>query len=267
MNRIRSISKILAIAITFIFPQTEWYKIAYVVSGMLAWVSDKIAKISDKIAKIHAIPAFVRKQRKYKNTVAINHAVRLNHFLAVMTHTGKPFPIPIFAQGIEIFRKPRPNGLILCSTHIPFTKVAVRHLMEHNIKPTLALAADPTLINCISIWGITEKVAAVRTGSHVLQKAKTVLQKGGSVVVLVDKTLGEAYSPNVFRLAEKINSDIIFFDAALQPDGVIKVSFYESKWNGYNHVNSIQQQLNELYQYTSNILQQYNNSGYFTAPC
>ncbi|ADB38308.1 hypothetical protein Slin_2287 [Spirosoma linguale DSM 74] len=106
-----------------------------------------------------------------------------------------------------------------------------------------------------------------RTSSHVLQKAKTVLQKGGSVVVLVDKTLGGAYSPNIFRLAEKINADIIFFNAALQQDGIIKVSFHESEWNGPKQVNCVERQLNELYHHTATLLQQYNNSGYFTAPC
>ncbi|WP_461133922.1 hypothetical protein [Spirosoma lituiforme] len=253
MNKLQSISRFSAITITRIFPQSKWYRIAYVVSGILA--------------KGTGMLTFMRKPKKYKDTVAIDHAFKLNHFLSVMTQGGKPFPIPTFAQGIELFRKPRPNGVVLCSTHIPLSKVAARHLIEHNFMPTIALAADPTLINCISIWGITEKVPAVRTGSHVLQKAKTVLKEGGSVVALVDKTLGEVYSPNIFRLAEKINADIIFFDAALQPDGIIKVRFHESRWNGYEQIDSVQHQLNELYQHTETLLQQYNNSGYLTAPC
>lgn len=260
MNLFRSILKSSAITITHVFPQTEWYRAAYVVSGMLA-------KVSDMLPTVSGIPSLKRKAKKYKNTVAINHAVKLNYLLAVMTHGGKPFPIPILAQGIELFRKPRPNGVILCSTHLPLGKVALRHLMEQNFKPTLALAADPGLINVISVWGITEKMAAARTGPHVLQKAKTVLQNGGSVVVLVDKELGEVYSPNVFRLAEKITADIIYFDAALQDDGIIKVRFHESEWNGYKQVDCIQEQLNELYRHTETILQQYNNAGYLTAPC
>ena len=260
MNLGRSLLKSSAIAITRIFPQSEWYRAAYVVSGM-------IAKASNMLATVSGIPYFMREPKKYINTVAIDHAVKLNFLLAVMTHGGKPFPIPILAQGIDLFYKPRPNGVILCSTHIPLVKVALRHLMENNIKPTLAVAYEPGAFNTISVWGITDKIAAARTGPYVLQKVRTVLQKGEAIVVLVDKKLGDVYSPNVFRLAEKINADIIFFDAALQQDGKVKVGFHESEWNGYEQVNCIQQQLNELYQHTETILQQYNNSGYFTAPC
>ncbi|GAB3783235.1 hypothetical protein GCM10028818_40780 [Spirosoma horti] len=260
MQLFRSILKSSAITITHVLPQSKWYRAAYMASGVLA-------KASDLVVTISGIPTFTREQKKYKNTVAINHAIKLNYFLAVMTHGGKPFPIPILAQGIEVLRKPRPKGVILCSTHIPLVKVALRHLMEHNFKPTLALAADPGVINSISVWGVTEKVAAARTGPYVLQKAKTVLQDGGSIVVLVDKVLGGEYSPNIFRLAEKINADVVFFDAALQDDGIIKVRFHESEWNGYKQENCTQKQLNELYQHTEKLLQQYNNSGYLTAPC
>ncbi|ADB38305.1 hypothetical protein [Spirosoma linguale] len=167
MNLFRSILRLLAITITFIYPQSEWYRVAYVVSGMLA-------KVSDMLVTVAGVPTFMRKPKKYKDTVAINHAVKLNYFLAVMTHGGKPFPIPTLAQGLELFRKPRPNGVILCSTHIPLAKVAIRHLMEHDFKPTLALAADPGVINRISVWGITEKVAAARTGSLMTSPQKSV---------------------------------------------------------------------------------------------
>ena len=246
MNLSNTIKKHIARTIIVLFPRSKWYKAAHTIAGMLArWREQE--------------------KYKYKNTVAMSHAGKLNGLLALMTRTGKPFPIPVRAQGLDLFFKPRPHGLILCSTHIPLSKVALRHLMEQGFTPTLALAANPGVINSVAVWGSIEKIPAIRTGPFVLQKTKRVLEQGGSIVVLVDRELGGPYSPNIFRLAEKINTDIVFFGAVLRQDGVVDVSFRESEWNG--NVNRVDEQLNELYNYTATLLQQYDNSGYLHAPC
>ncbi|GAB4017626.1 hypothetical protein GCM10028808_49550 [Spirosoma migulaei] len=242
-----SVKAHIANIITVVFPPKRWYKAAYLASGMLA---------------------FLRPQEKYtyKNTLAISRAGKLNGLLAIMTRKGKPFPIPVLAQGLELFLKHRPNGLILCSTHIPLSKVALRYLIEQGFKPTVAIAGNPGVIDSIAVWGSIEKIPAIRTGPFVLQKSKSVLQQGGTVVVLVDKLLGGPYSPNIFILGEKLNSDIIFFNAALQNDGTIVVNFHESEWNGSDCKIRVHQQMNELYQFTTALLKHYGNSYYLRAP-
>ncbi|SOD99813.1 hypothetical protein [Spirosoma fluviale] len=239
------VNQLIATVITTLLPAKRWSQAAFTMSGLLAYYY--------RLFKGHKV-------YKYNYTVGISRAHKLNHLLALMTRLGKPFPITICAQGSELFLKPRPKGLILCSTHIPLSKVAIRHLMEHGFTPTVVLATNPDVIDSIAIWGRTETIPAIRTGPFVLQKAKSVLQQGGSIVVLVDRELGGPYSPNVFRLAEKINADIIFFDAILQRQGVVNVRFHESEWNGKSHADRVSRQMDELYRHTTTLLQQYSYS-------
>ncbi|MVM35226.1 hypothetical protein GO755_34710 [Spirosoma sp. HMF4905] len=247
MGLSNSVKTYVALAITTLFPLKNWYIVAYAVSGVMSYL-------------------YKPQKNKYTNTWAINHAYRLNGLLAVMTRKGRSFPMPVHGRGEELFFKQRPNGLVLCSTHIPLSKVALRYLMECGFKPTVAIVGDPSVQDSIAVWGSLEKIPAIHTGSFVLQKAKRILQQGGSVVALVDHHLGDPYSPNIFRLAEKLNSDIVFFDAALQKDGTVDVRFRESEWNGSSCANRVHQQMNELYQHTANLLQHYGNSSYFKPP-
>lgn len=97
--------------------------------------------------------------------------------------------------------------------------------------PMVAIAANPDATNTIALWGTTKRLPVIPVNQFVLQKAKILLQQRGAIVVLVDKELGGGYSPNIFRVAEILRSDIIFFEASLHQNKTVEVNFYESEWN------------------------------------
>ncbi|WP_461134993.1 hypothetical protein [Spirosoma lituiforme] len=234
--------------ITTTLPPHKWYTAAYRTASLMA---------------------FIRQPKKYhcKSTLAISRAIKLNTLLALLSRQGRAFPIPIHcSKTLDLFTKPRPGGLILCSTHMPLTKLALNYLVELGFTSPIALAADPGIINSIAIWGTTKKLPAIRTGPTVLLKAKNILQQGGTISVMIDNHIGGPYSPNVFHLAEKLNSDIIFADVVLRDHGQIEVRFEESIWNGQRCVSRVQGQMNELYQRTNSLLDYYGKSGYLQLP-
>lgn len=235
----------VATVLTSTFPQHMWYGMAYTVTRLLA-------------------PWNIRQNTDYKVTRVMNHAKQLNLLLGLISRTGKDFPIPTRGYGVSLFTKTRPNGLILCSTHIPLAKVAVSYLAEGTSISMVAIAAEPGWANTIALWGSKKRLPAIRADQFVLQKAKTILQRGGTIVVMVDKKLGGVYSPNIFRLAEKLGSDVIYAETVLHQDKTVEVNFRESKWN--RRPGHVQEQMNELYQNISSLLVKQYNSGYLSSP-
>ncbi len=233
---------------TFI-PRNLWYAASY------------------KIARIFAYFGASRK-KPYVNTQAIGCAFHLNNLLALLTRKGLPFPIPI-EERVNFLGKQHPHGLMLVCTHLPLVKVALRYLVETGNAPDFALAKAGNMRynNEMAVWGINERIPVVTTDSFVLQKARTLLRQGKTLVVMVDKTLGAAYSPNVFKLAETVNADIAFVQSSLSKNGVIHVGFVESQWNGTIVDSKTEMQMQELYDITAEILHNYDQSGYLNPPC
>jgi hypothetical protein len=150
----------------------------------------------------------------------------LNRILGFMTRTQRPFPIPWKAIGREVlFNTGNPGGVVLCSAHVPLIKVAARAIMEMGYGPTAAIASHPGADGCIGLPGLTERLPVFKTSPTVLLTTRTTLKQRGAVLLLVDTKLGEAYSPNILRLARRTGARVVFFFAKLQPDGHIEVSF------------------------------------------
>ncbi len=227
--------------ITCLLAPSEWYWITYKLTRFTAYAS-------------------IHKSFMYTNTYELTRAYKLNEMLALFTRKDRYFPIPIKAKGLDVFNKPRPNGLILCSVHIPLSKVALRHLIEAGLQPSVAIAANPGVVDSIAVWGIREKIPAIRTGSFVLNRAKTILKQQGTVVALVDKELGSEFSPNLFKLAHRVQADIVFFMAELLPNGYVEVSYYESQFAGPEQNVIIKKQMYELYCHVSEILRRNGNA-------
>jgi hypothetical protein len=181
----------------------------------------------------------------------------LNSILSLLTRTKKPFAIPIKVTGIDVFKKSRAGGVLLCSLHLPLSKVALRCLLENGIKLDVAIAADHHLAPSVAVWGITEVIPAIDTGSSVLIKAKSILGKKGTVVALVDKVLGLSVSPNSFLLAHKLKAQVIYFLSELMADGTIAVSFLESAISDPDAQQAARLQINELTEHVQDIISRY----------
>lgn len=164
-----------------------------------------------------------------KRLNSINHASKLNALLSILTSTGKPFAIPIKANGVEVLQTPRPNGLVLCSVHIPLIQVSARYLVEQGLAPDAVIVKHPLNGDAYPLLGISVSIPVIYSGTGVLLKAKSFLKRGKRLIVLADYDVGsECYSPNIFYLADNLKVDIIYFFARLQPDGYVEVSFLQA---------------------------------------
>ena len=163
------------------------------------------------------------------NLTKINSAIKLDALLWLLSETGQQFPIPVKINGLELFNKPRPNGLILCSAHMPLLPVALRTLVENEIKLDALIIKPIVKDNRYPLFGINYGIPVINNSPSVLLKAKTVLKNSGIVIALADEDTGyKKFSPNIFHLAQKLQSDMIYFFSELKPDGTIEVSFHEA---------------------------------------
>jgi hypothetical protein len=89
----------------------------------------------------------------------------------------------------------------------------------------VALAGQPGHDNAIAIWGLRERLPALRTQPNVLLRARTVLRSGGSVALLLDADRGAPLSPNILRLAGRLGARVVFWWTELECDGTIHVTF------------------------------------------
>jgi hypothetical protein len=157
-------------------------------------------------------------------------AILLNRMLAYLTRTGTPFPVPWFmseeSRAALESACPAGRGLLVCSAHLPLIKVGARALQETGHTMSGAIAADPDQDGCIAIWGLRERLPAIKVQANVLLRTRTELRKGGCVVLLVDTVKGE-YSPNVFRLAASTGAGILFLTTELSPDGRVEVRIWK----------------------------------------
>jgi len=170
-----------------------------------------------------------------KKLTKINAAIKLDALLRLLSVNEKSFLIPTKVKGLEVFNKPRPNGLLLCSAHMPLLPVALRALAENNIILNALILKPVVKNNRYPLFGIDYKIPVINNGPNVLLKAKNILQNGGIVIALADEDTGyNNYSPNVFRLAEKINTELVYFFSELKPDGHIEVSFFEAPTNAHS---------------------------------
>jgi hypothetical protein len=185
-------------------PASLWYRAAFRLSRSLAPVA--------------------RLRRERAADQQLHDARILNRMLSLLTRSGRPFPIPWRAVGAELLDEP--GGVVLCSAHVPLIKVGLRAAMELGHAPTLALAGQPGPDGAIAIWGLAERLPAVRTRHRlVLLRARTVLRSGGCVALLLDAMRGAPLSPNILRLAGRTGARALFFFTELERNGTITVTF------------------------------------------
>ena len=229
--------KILAFYITTFYKPEKWYRVAFRLTGV--------------ISRFKTSPYLNEK------SLGIKHANLLNSLLSLLTRTRQPFPILIRAEGSGLLTKPLENGLILCSLHIPLVKVALRHLLENGIIPDVAIAADPEKKGTIAAWGITETIPCIATGPFVLNRAKSVLQKNGFLIALLDSVLGREISPNILILGHKLKAKVFYMLAELRPDGYIHVSFKNATGDSSSAEAAAKDQIAGLKQQVGAILSRY----------
>lgn len=152
----------------------------------------------------------------------------LNYWISRLVSAKGAFPIPIRVKGSELisnlFRNP--TGVALCSAHLPLLDACLQALIEIGCPPAAVVAAPGSLIGSwFPVWG-RPVLPGIPSGQAVLLKVRTVLRNRGLVAGLVDPYSGNAYSPNLFRVAQLTGSKIIFVVPELRPNGDIDIEFF-----------------------------------------
>jgi hypothetical protein len=199
---------IFAWTIRRLLPPCHWYRAAFQISRVLA-------------------PAGRLRLRLAWNG-SLAQAILLNRMLALLTRTGRAFPVPWKAHGLDLVsaHMGQSGGVVLCSAHLPLVKVACRALMDCGIPVAAAITDHPAVIDSIAIWGRTDGMPAVRAGPHVLVRARTLLRAGKAVLLLADAKPGRRFSPHMLQLARRLDSTVVLFSTDLGRDGVILVRFF-----------------------------------------
>ena len=220
--------------ITWLFHPSKWYRLAILLSRFFK---------------------FYKPFRTKKKTIGFLKAQDLNMFLALMTRRQKPFPVPYKLVGTEFLNEE--CGIILCSVHIPLVKVTLRALIENNIDISAAIVGTPPKSNQMSVWGITDKISIIARNAFTLVKAKTVLEKKGKLVLMIDSTKTGLYSPNIMKLCGKIDAKIVFFFAELNAQNVVESYLIEAPFPRCRTAEEINQNLIFLRSKHDEILENY----------
>ena len=192
----------LAVAIAMMLPEKWWYKAAYQLSFFTG--------------------LFIRPELKKLRSIGLNRAEGLNSLLSLLTRTGKPYPIKVVTTGMEHLDSN--DGLVLCTAHIPLVKVSMASILQSGFTITAAITNKPTPDGTMAVWGINNRIPTIARSPTVLIRARTILNCKGSVLLMLDKFYGDAYSPNMLRLCGKTGGRALFYFAELKMDGKIYVS-------------------------------------------
>ena len=237
------LSKIVAKLIMLLLPSEKWYKAAFIMSKYYAYIIG---------------PPSERAENSFRKT----QSIKLDTLLSRMGSDANPphiFPIPVRGNGEEILKKSRPNVLLVCSLHFPLVLVGgMRYILKSGLMPDAILVRSLPKYNddgYMHIFGTSARIPTILIDSTVLIKVRGILRRGGIVIVLVDENLSAGnYSPNVFRLAEKLNSDMIYSLVKLQSNGCIDVNMFEFPKAASAEEDSVALKINTLSEQVTNLL-------------
>ena len=183
----------------------------------------------------------------------------LNQILSLLTRTGIPFHIAYEFNSNNIKNE---NGFLICTTHLPLMKVGIRALIENNYRIDALIAQNPTKDMKIAIWGMKEKIAALKVDSNVLLKTKSFLLKNDSILVMIDIPNTNIYSPNSMKICGLTGSMAIFIFAKLNKNGIIQIWLESPPFPFCKTDSEIQENIKELKYKTNQILEEYSNRSY-----
>ena len=183
--------------------------------------SEKWFVIACNISKYTKYIPFTKKD--IKTPYQIRRLKHIDKILSMLTRTKIEFPIQYTISRFDKINSK--NGIILCTSHIPFSKIAIRSYIEKNKNIDFAIIGEATKDGKMAIWGINLKIPALLKDSFVLLKTKNYLLNNKTIVLMVDDTKTGEYSPNIFKLAKKINSNILFFFAEINNSNIIDIKF------------------------------------------
>lgn len=200
--------------IAFVVPERLWYPTVFLISRLQALL----------LGAVIGLTPYRRDARRRMILGWLMHA-----WLRELVVFGRPFPIPLRTKGKEAVLEAaaNPNGMVICSVHLPLVNLILRGLVDMGRAPTAVVSGMTVLRNGESpLWGMREGLPVINTDGYVLNKVRHVLQRGGSVFALVDTSQYRSLNPNMLRLVRAVRGQVVFAITELQENGDIQVEFF-----------------------------------------
>jgi hypothetical protein len=157
---------------------------------------------------------------------------RLMHrFLDIISPGGRRFPIPTRVEGLEILEAAAAGneGFVCCTAHLPLVKLFIP-VVRKALRPGAELVATVKYAQedgCVDIWN-DDPLPAIEIGHGVLLQTRSLLRRGGCLLMLADKEQGEYISSNIFRFVGKVHSKVIMGFPHLLDDGTVLLQIVEA---------------------------------------
>ena len=152
----------------------------------------------------------------------------VDRWLAELTFSGS-YPIQYRVEGAEHLARTAADeaGIVCCSIHVPLARVMMRACADLGAAPDSIIAA-PININREGRWlpaGHPEGFRAIAPGSGTLQRARTILAKGGRFASMLDADVGLPLRPALMQLAGTVRARVVLCWAEMDANRTIAVTF------------------------------------------
>ena len=230
-------------------PPRLWYRTAFLVARLQVKVLCPLALIG--------IYPYRRDIARWSMRRKVILARIMDTWMKCLGAYRRPFPIPIRIQTEPPLDDLPSNGygVVFCTVHCFLADAVLGAILEASGNDLTVIAAVPEMVAECPVYGSDRTVPTIPADTLVLLKAKRILERGGSVAVLVDRGIGAPLAANTLRLAHLVGARLFFGMPELQPDGEILLAGCEAPDLQAGGEESVQFTLRALDAQRSRILQ------------
>lgn len=167
----------------------------------------------------------------WRPDILLRTSVLLDVYLNELNKLGQ-FPIPWKAVGAEHLRCDTPcttgglhsGGTLYCAAHLPLFSAHARVLEELHAAPSIVIALADAIDRQggYPLPGMGKSIPAFPPSTSTLVKVHRALTGGATVGSMIDAYPGGPLKPQLFRLAGKTGSRVVFLYSELDEAGEMK---------------------------------------------
>lgn len=167
----------------------------------------------------------------WRPDILLRTSILLDAYLGELDRLGQ-FPIPWNVVGAEHLHGGacsatggrNRGGTLYCAAHLPLFSAHARVLDEMNAAPSLVIALAEAIDNegGYPLPGAGKNIPAIAPGISALAKVHRALEKGATVGSMIDAYPGGPLRPQLFRLAGRTGSRVVFLYSELEEERRMK---------------------------------------------
>ncbi|MFZ0661219.1 MAG: hypothetical protein WAM66_00870 [Acidobacteriaceae bacterium] len=115
---------------------------------------------------------------------------------------------------------------MFCTVHCFLAEVALRAVVETSVADLTLISATPELDKGCLVIGTDRTIPTIPVNESVLLKARRTLRRGGSIIVIIDRSAGAPLEGNMLRLARSVGTRVVFGIPELKPNSEILVDYF-----------------------------------------